>query len=206
MNSQYDPFAGDFSQTRQKPWPEFKTLFPLFKKHDRICDLGCGNARLRKFINPELIPPGYYHGFDISKELLEFGKSEFPSDHFFQGDFTKPLPFGADQFNIVTALASFHHILNKKEQLHFLSECKRILRPNGTLWMTTWIIPKKNKWPNLLKGNWKNWNVPFGTEKHPRTYRNVTQQELKSLLKKSGFKNIQIQKFEGRNLVAIATH
>ena len=173
--SQYDAFASDFSQTRQKSWPEFDLLYPLVNKQDRICDLGCGNGRLRKFLEPELIPPGYYYGMDMSAGLLQIAKGEFEKDHFFKGDFTKPLPFGADQFNIVTAVASFHHILDKKKQEHFINECLRILRPGGTLFLTTWILPQKYKWSNYKARRFKNWEVPFGPDKHPRTYRNVTQ-------------------------------
>lgn len=202
--SQYDAFAQDFSQTRQRSWPEFELLYPLLKKNDRICDLGCGNARLRMFLDPQIIPEGNYYGLDISEELLKIGRSEFPKDHFFRGDFTSSLPFGDDQFDHVTAVASFHHILSKKEQHLFLSECRRILRPGGTLFVTTWILPKKYKWNNILSGRWKNWIIPFGLEKHPRTYRNVTKGELKRLLKAHKYTDIQVSEFEGRNLVVLA--
>ena len=44
MKSEYDRFAGDFSQTRNRTWPEFELLHPLIHRQDRILDIGCGNA------------------------------------------------------------------------------------------------------------------------------------------------------------------
>ena len=60
MESKYDAFAHNFSQSRQHAWPEFNKIIPLLKSHDRILDLGCGNGRLRKFIPKTIIPNGSF--------------------------------------------------------------------------------------------------------------------------------------------------
>jgi len=202
--SEYDYFASQFDQTRSHAWPEFQLLFPHIKQNDHICDLGCGNGRLRKFLDPKVIPPGNYTGLDISEELLTIAKNKYTAETFIQESFTNPLPFPNGSFEIVTAIASFHHILNHSEQLLFLEECHRILKPSGTLFFTTWILPKKHKWPNYLKGRYKNWNIPFGKQKHPRTYRNVTKKELKRILGKSHFSKFKITEFTQRNRVILA--
>ena len=203
MDSQYDQFAQDFSQTRKNAWPEFDILFVEIKKGDRLLDLGCGNGRLRQALHIDLVRDGEYFGFDASEKLLDVARKEFPKDHFFHGDFTKALPFGDDNFEVVSGVASFHHILSTSEQIKFLQECCRILKPGGTLFLTTWKIPKKHFWPNFWKGNGKNWVIPFGVEKHPRTYRKVSGNDLKKLLRRTGFSVESCELLRDRNYVIV---
>lgn len=203
MNSEYDSFASDFSATRKNAWPEFNLLFPLLIKQDRILDLGCGNGRLRNFLDKKIIPKGNYFGFDISDELLKIARENNPQDHFFRGNFAKKLPFGDENFDIVTAVASFHHLLNKKDQNSFLQESSRVLKPKGLIFITTWKLPRKHFWPNILKGRFKNWLIPFGKEKFPRIYRKTSERELRKLLKKNGFKIKYCQLFREKNFVII---
>jgi ubiquinone/menaquinone biosynthesis C-methylase UbiE len=199
--SEYDAFAKNFSQARQAGWPEFELLRPLVKKGERVLDLGCGNGRLRSFLNECKIDPGAYFGLDASKELLKIAQQEHRSDHFFHGSFGKNLPFGTDQFDIITAIASFHHLLNKQEQQHFFAEVFRVMKPEGRLFLTTWKLPRKYFWKNFGK---KNWNIPFGKEEHPRTYRKTSARELTCLAKKSGFTVKSCILFRDKNFVLIA--
>lgn len=206
MKSEYDAFASDFSTTRTNmPWSEFDLILPLIKKNDRIADLGCGNGRLRQYINKENVPKGNYFGLDLSNKLLDIARKQYPEDHFFLGDFSKKLPFGADNFDVVTAIASFHHLLSKKDQKDFIKECHRILRKNGTLFITTWNLPKKHFWTNLKKGRLKNWIIPFGKDKHPRIYRKTNDKEIKKICEKNGFTVQKHGLFEKRNFYILAT-
>ncbi len=206
MSSQYDQFAKDFSATRQKSWPEFDLFLPTIKKMDRVLDLGCGNGRLRDKLSTNIVPLGHYFGFDLSEKLLEIARKNNPKDHFFRGTFAKDLPFGSENFNFVVSIAAFHHLLNKKDQHKCLSECFRVLKPNGKIFLSTWILPKKYFWNNFWHGRvfTKNWIIPFGKEKHTRTYRWVSENDLTRLLKKAGFKVLLSQRFKNRNFVILA--
>lgn len=204
--SEYDYFAEKFSETRTQAWSEFEFFLSELKKQDRILDLGCGNGRVRNFLPKEIIPEGNYFGFDLSEKLLKIARNQNPKDHFFKGDFAQTLPFGSENFEMVISIAAFHHLLNKQDQLNFLKECFRILKPGGKIFITTWILPKKYFWMNFWKGRvfTKNWIVPFGQEKHIRTYHWVSEKDLKKLLEKSGFKVTMAQRFENRNFIALA--
>ncbi len=213
--SDYDAFASEFSRTRQQGWPEFNLLLPCVHRGDRVLDLGCGNGRLRTFLDKagtrdegqgtrKLIPDGNYFGFDVSSELLRIAHDQFPGDHFFRGDFSKKFPFGGENFEVIAAIASFHHLLSRAEQLLFLRECHRVLKLKGILFLTCWKLPEKFFWPNVLRGRWKNWLIPFGQEKHARTYRRTSLAELEKLLKKSGFRVRSAQLFRERNFVVVA--
>lgn len=204
--SEYDKFAQDWDKTRVRPWPEFNIFFPLLSKGDRVLDLGCGNGRLRQFLFQDLIVPGDYFGFDISEALLSMAREKHPKDNFFKGDFGKTLPFGANNFDWVISIAAFHHLLDQRSQAKFLDEVYRIMKPGGRVFMTTWVLPRKYFWQNFWRGRVfsKNWIVPFGKEKHVRTYRYVNEKALKRLLMKAGFKVERTEKFKNRNFIALA--
>ncbi len=204
--SEYDKFAEKWDKTRERAWPEFEVFSPLIKKGDRLLDLGCGNGRLRQFTSTDLVRDGDYFGFDLSEELLKIARKKYPRDNFFKGSFANPLPFGADNFNWVISIAAFHHLLCKKEQQVFLKEVYRTLKPGGKVFLTTWVLPKKYFWSNFWAGRvfTKNWNVPFGKEKHPRTYRYVNEKDLNRLLTSVGFIVEKAEKFENRNFIVLA--
>ncbi len=201
--SHYDQFASDFSSSRQHEWPEFELIYPYIHPYDRVLDLGCGNARFRKFLPTDIIPEGYYFGLDISQKLLAIARENNPRDFFFHGDFSGSIPFGSDNFDMVVAIASFHHLLSKKEQLCFLSHCYRVMKNGGTIFLTTWKLPRKYFWSNILRGRFKNWIIPFGKDKHPRIYRRVSDSELRRLLKKVGFEVVKSELFRNRNYVVV---
>jgi ubiquinone/menaquinone biosynthesis C-methylase UbiE len=204
--SDYDKFAKDFSSTRNYAWNEFDIVKPKIWKGDRVLDLGCGNGRFRQFLGTDLVAKGAYFGLDISEKLLSIARKTYPDDHFFIGDFGQNLPFGAENFEVIVAIASFHHLTNKKAQNKFLSECRRVLKPNGKIFITTWVLPKKYFWRNFWTGRVfsKNWIIPFGKEKYPRIYRNVTDKDLSKLLKKHGFLVERAENFKNRNYVILA--
>ncbi len=204
--SEYDAFAKNFSDTRTYAWPEFEYFMDDLKKGERLLDLGCGNARLRNFLDSEIILNGSYFGFDFSEKLLDIGRKKFPKDCFFRGDFGKGFPFGAENFDWIVSIAAFHHLLDKTSQEKFLLESLRVLKPGGKIFLTTWVLPQKYFWMNFWRGRVfsKNWIVPFGKEKHVRTYRYVTDKDLKKLLRKAGFKVLKSEKFKERNFIILA--
>ncbi len=201
--SDYDAFASHFSATRQNAWPEFDLILPFISKGDRVLDLGCGNGRFRHFLPTTLVPEGYYHGVDMSQPLLDIARDAHRGDHFFTKDFSEPFPFGANNFDVVVCIAAFHHLLNKRQQKQFMAECHRVLKPKGTLFITTWRLPQKYFWSNLIRLRFKNWIIPFGKEKHKRVYRKVNDLELKELMEEQGFEVLHHNLFQDRNFFAI---
>ena len=204
--AQYDTFAQDFSQTRSHPWPEFELFIPQIKPHSRLLDLGCGNGRLRQALTKDIVGEGDYFGFDISEKMLEIARSRYPKDPFFKGNFGVSLPFGSDNFDWVVGMASFHHLLDPKKQQKALSEIYRVLKPGGHVFLTTWVLPQKYFWRNFWTGRVfsRNWIIPFGKEKHPRTYRNLTHKNLETLIEKAGFEVLKCDKFKDRNYFILA--
>lgn len=197
--AEYDRFAKGFSASRAHAWPEFMAVSELISDGTKWLDVGCGNGRLRRFVEQ-----GDYTGMDVSEGLLSEAKKQSPEANFVRADFTKKWPFNDGIFSVVVGMASFHHALTKADQTHFMQEAYRVLRPGGWLFLTTWKIPQKHFWPNILRGRWRVWNVPFGKEKHPRKYRRVDGKELRRRAKAAGFAVEKTYLSRGKNYVLLA--
>ncbi len=201
----YAKVAEDFSRTRNRPWPEFEILRPYVTPMSRLLDIGCGNGRLRGYFTREMLRPGFYHGFDQVAELLHIARKRYPQDHFFQGDMREKLPFGDENFEVVTAIASFHHLLTVADQRAHLREVARVTKRGGKIFITTWVLPTKYRWRNWLRGRWRVWEIPYGQDKEPRYYAWVTESDLRKRLREAGLEVNTVQTVKGRNVVALAT-
>ena len=218
----YEKLAEKFSRTRDYPWIEMASLVKYIKNGDRILDLGCGNGRFYQLIKNRRIE---YIGLDNCQKLIEIARKKFAIPKFVIGDALN-LPFQNKEFNIIFAVASFHHIPSIKYRLQTLKEIKRVLKNNGLLILTVW-----NLWQPKLLIKYKIWPIIFGWKRKGLDYRDVfipwklpdrkiiyryyhafTKSELEKLIKQSGFKIIDYyyeqkeQKtnwIKGHNLVAI---
>ena len=101
-----------------------------FKKEIKILDIGSSNNFLENYIKEEKIK---YIGIDIT------GNPTIISD------VERGLPFKKNSFHIVIASEIIEHIIDTDL---FLEECKRVLKRNGILILTT---PNLGSWINRVK-------------------------------------------------------
>ncbi len=136
------------------------------KPSDRVLEVGSGIGRkavpLMSFINDN----GSYDGFDIVKDGIQWCKKKITTHrknfNFIHADIYNDLynkagkiksqeyifPYKDAQFDFVFLTSVFTHMTDG-EVLHYLSEIQRVLRPNGTLFIT-WFI-----WNELTELNEK---------------------------------------------------
>lgn len=88
-------------------------------------------------------------------------------DHAF--DLEKPFELGSASYDTVLALNIMEHIYNHEQ---FLSECRRVLKPEGMLVLA----------------------VPFLMQVHPspKDYYRYTEQALRALCEKAGLQNVRV--------------
>jgi len=79
----YDQIAVQFSDTRNKIWPEFEYFKGYLHNGQDILDLGCGNARLLELLKNYKIN---YLGIDYSEKLIEEARHDWPNSKFIVGD------------------------------------------------------------------------------------------------------------------------
>ncbi len=207
VEADYNSISQEFSQTRQKPWPEFKFFEPyLDSKHlsdnPTILDLGCGNGRLLTFLKDHLEKKSInYTGLDISDGLLKQAQKQWPQETFLRGS-QLSIPLKDKSIDQIWSIAAFHHIPSPKLRLQSLTEMHRVLKKNGTLIMTNWNLFQAKYRPHLLKAAWRSITsffdyeatdlmIPWGDSGVNRYYHAFRPNELTSLLQDANFEILE---------------
>lgn len=93
---------------------------------DVPCGTGWGSSLLQDVAE--------MHGLDIDETAIEYGKRCFPEVKFQVGDMCA-MPYQSGKFDVVMCLEGYEHI-TREQQLQFMKEARRVLRPGGILIMT----------------------------------------------------------------------
>lgn len=125
------------------------------RPEDRVLDIGCGCGRLAIPLT-DFLTTGSYEGFDISRELVRWCRSNItakhpnfqfrlhdvantlynPSGHESAGQFT--FPYDSESFDFVFATSVFTHLL-PLSMFNYLKETARVLRPGGRSFLTFFL-------------------------------------------------------------------
>lgn len=206
VKDSYNQIANEFSDTRNHSWNEFKYFKRFLSKDAEIIDLGCGNGRLNEFLDSYYLGQNYnYIGIDNSTGLLKNAQKKYPGKVFLPGDQIE-IPVSENQADLIFNIAAFHHIPSRSLRLKALAEMNRVLKPQGKLIITVWMLFQRKyllenfkAWlkflvtlgkfaPNDLFIPWKNGS---GKKLANRYYHSFLPGELKKLLQESGFKIIE---------------
>jgi ubiquinone/menaquinone biosynthesis C-methylase UbiE len=105
------------------------SFFPKHSKQKKILDIATGQG----YIAERLFQKGYtnIHCADINAEFFKLNKKQF---HFKTVDANQTLPYKQHFFDLIVSSETIEHLKNPH---HFLSELHRILKPNGTIILTT---------------------------------------------------------------------
>jgi SAM-dependent methyltransferase len=96
---------------------------------ERVLDLGCGDGRLSGDLDATELTAA-----DVSPTALERAARRLPEARIAELEPDAPLPFGDGAFDLVLCAETIEHV--RDVQL-LLSEVRRVLRPGGTLALTT---------------------------------------------------------------------
>lgn len=209
----YDQFAAEWHATRRQTWGELAFSQPLLKS-PQILDAGCGNGRLLTFLHQKNFS-GAYLGVDLSKKLLEFAQKDFPQAQFRQVDIANFC--ASQQFTGIFCIAVLHHFAEHQTQEKVLENFYQSLKPGGQIFLTNWNLWQMKFWPylaaSLRAGRFRDCRIPFGKQKIPRQLFALRKKDLRQILTKIGFREIQIfyasgaQKtsiWKARNLICLA--
>lgn len=196
MDKVYDQISGEFRASRVLAWPELSVVIPYIQDGFKILDLGCGHGRMLKLLESSG-KKFDYTGVDFSQGLIAEARRQFPERNFQLADMHH-LDFAPQSFDLICAVASFHHLQFKSEREKILADVYQWLQPGGYFFMTNWNLWQgkylkyyfKDFWQ---KKSWRDFCIPWQsgtTEKFTlwRYYHSFGLGELAALLKKSGFK------------------
>lgn len=194
----YNKNADHFSNTRQNWWNDLVFIKDYLGNGGKLLDFGCGNGRLLELINDPArnIKGINYWGVDISSELLKCAQKRYPLNKFSLIDSEDELSFSDNFFDLVVSIAVFHHFTPKMAEKSLL-ELKRVLRPNGILFFSWWVLWKKkhqDEYWAQQSGIKKNEGVFLSFQKNKankregRYYYYWELNKMVNLVKKAGFK------------------
>jgi len=126
------------------------------------------------------------YGIDLSIEMLKLAQKYARKFNFTvnlaQAD-ARSLPYPDETFDRAIAVATYHHIKGRGEQLKALRELRRVLKPGGEAFLTVWNRCQPRFW---FKG--KEVMVPWRTKDSTlyRYYYLFTYGELERLVREAG--------------------
>ena len=144
----YNRFGDSFSATRQRLQTGVKKILNSIQEDDSVLDLGCGNGNFLR----ELSLRGHKSallGVDFSLPLLRDAESA-PGVDFREVDLSQ-LSVVSDQllipdnWSLITAFATLHHIPSTEMRLDILRTVKKILKPNGKFILSNWQFLNSEK-------------------------------------------------------------
>ena len=199
----YDAFATTFSNSRKNlHWPELEYIIEDIKDNEyrSILDVGCGNGRFLKESEKLWYIPNQYLGADNSKGMILEAKKLHPESHF-EAIWMQDMVNIEGSFDAIVFLASFHHLESQVERIQVLKDIKKLLHPNGRIYMTNWNLREQSKYEKSHRGN-GDFDIKIG--EFSRYYHGFTIEELSGLFEEAGYKIIENRIFEGgRNFISI---
>jgi SAM-dependent methyltransferase len=130
LTSRYDDELWELVPDDPGPPPEhLREFVRSLGRVDRALDLGCGDGRLTAELGAAEVT-----GADVSRVALDRARGRLPDTRLVDLEPDAPLPLGDGEFDLVLLAETLEHV--RDVQL-LLSEARRVLRPGGTLAITT---------------------------------------------------------------------
>lgn len=139
---------------------------------DSVLDVACGNGALLGALSNKAAIHAF--GVDLSENMVAAAQERHPR-FTFEVSPCVPLPFADNSMDVITVSCAFHHFEDPRA---FGQECRRVLKPNGTLYMAEPFFSPVLRW--LANTIW----FPFSKSGDVRVY---SDKELFQIFKMAGF-------------------
>ena len=181
-----------YQYTAARPSASHNYLYPTvarFLDHiptgSVVLDAGCGNGTFLSLFQDR----GWQlYGSDYSPAGLEFARQSFPNIHFFLADAQSPYTDFLSAIGPVDALISTEVIEHLYDPHSFLSNCHSLLKPGGTLVLTT---PYHGYLKNLLLALTGKTEFHYDALRVHGHIKFFSRKTIEKALTNAGFANIQ---------------
>ncbi len=182
----YESIHDFFSNSRNYMWSgwdkiNFEKINSSTKKHIRVLDLACGNARFALLLQKKLQHKTiHYTGIDFSESLLQKAKETLKTtstehdllelDLLNSSFYKKFEPF---TFDIIAIMGFMHHIPSRKQRIVFLQNTQKLLNKDGFIIITFWQFKNHPRLKNKII------DPKTSKSKEILSYLNIEAEELK---------------------------
>lgn len=143
----YSEIAEVFDLSRKKQvWPELERIAKDVFPGAKVLDAGCGNGRLLEVLQDKEID---YSGFDLSPELIELAKKNYPNHNFFVKDILQVEKI-KDKYDFIFSIAVISHLPGKKERVKVLQSLAAKLKEEGRLIISVWDLYRQDKFKSII--------------------------------------------------------
>ncbi|MDD2871395.1 MAG: class I SAM-dependent methyltransferase [Candidatus Gracilibacteria bacterium] len=216
MKVDYNNIAAGFSKSRKNmKWEEIDYFLEKYltdTEGKSVLDIGCGSARLlEQFSNKFDINKINYIGIDLSSEMINQAKINFPNQKFSVLSMTDLDKLSGNKYDFIFFIASYHHLDDFNDRLQVLEKVGELLNENGIIFMTNWALDSEinqKKYNKDIIDNSKNnfgstdYNIYFG--EYARYYHCFSLDELEYIFKQNNFQILENRLFETqKNIISI---
>lgn len=110
--------------------PLVRDALKKYNLKGNLIDVGCGNGAILKFLRTHFFTHFQYSGIDLFEN---HDRNENPI-HFFKRDLNTDFSEGLDAYDVVLTCEVIEHVIDTD---HFITKVKNLLKPGGTLLITT---------------------------------------------------------------------
>jgi len=176
----YDKNAEKYADSAEKAPPTklIERFLSMLPKSPKVLDAGCGSGRDSRILNEK---GAKVTGLDISKGLLEEAEKRSKNIEYIEGNITA-MKFPDASFDGLWSHASLVHLESIEDVEKTLGEFNRVLKSGGILYIFT----------KEQLGYDKTAIVSDSLSNHDRFFRYYTKEELRNLVSKAGFGDIDI--------------
>jgi len=185
---EYTALASDYDQkwlsyTQKTLALTMKALEPEeIKAKQSLLDIGCGTGQFLEMVQNRNSDIDLF-GIEPNLEMLSRARAKFtvhiPSITLVEA-WAHQLPFEDASFDYLTCNNMFHYV---DEPSQALSECKRVLKPGGSLILMDWCA---DYWTMRLNATY----LDLRKKAHVKTYRGA---ELRDMLLQSDFSSVWVE-------------
>lgn len=146
----YSEIASHFAETRKHAWKEMEDFLEYVEPGMKILDIGFGSGRTFELLKDKNIK---YTGIDNAPGFVDLVNKKYGTGdgvEFLEMDMTC-LDFEDENFDLIFAIASFHHIPTVELRLRTLKEMHRVLKSGGYVLMTNWNLFQKKYLGQVLR-------------------------------------------------------
>ena len=171
------------------------------KKTDNVLDVACGTGEPGHTI-AALAHKGKVTGTDLAEGMLDIAKENAAkkniSNYETQASDVCELAFADDHFDKISCRMGFMFFPDMQTAS---DEMFRVLKPGGIMATSVWATPDKNVWvTTIMAAISKHLEMPAPLPGAPGMFRCCGESQIKNIMERSGFKNVQEQYIAGKTI------